>query len=85
MREGGAGYVLPVPEWLTPDTLTLPSEAEVEPWYAAVCALWDDDAWYRGVAQRAGQLARERYSEDVSRRRHVDYFTSLKPGTTPLQ
>lgn len=83
-RDGGGGYVLPVPSWMTPDTLRLPSEAEVEPWYEAVCTLWDDAASYRAVTDRAKEIALERYSEDVSRQRHVDYFTSLKPGATPF-
>jgi glycosyltransferase involved in cell wall biosynthesis len=83
-RDGGGGYVLPVPSWMTAHTSTLPSEAEVEPWYEAVCTLWDDAATYRAVAERAKAIAMERYGEDVSRRRHVDYFTSLKPGATPF-
>ena len=82
--EGGGGRVLPIPDWMTFKTTRLPSEQEVEPWYDAVCALWDDPALYHSVATRARQIAEERYSEDVSRRRHVDYFTSLKPGGRPL-
>ena len=82
--EGGGGRVLPIPEWLTADTTRLPSEREVEPWYDAVCALWDDAALYRAVATRAREIAEERYSEHVSRRQHVDYFTSLKPGGRPI-
>jgi len=82
--EGGGGRVLPIPEWMTLRTTTLPSEAEVGPWYDAICALWDDAALYRSVAARARELAIERYSETVSRKRHLDYFTSLKAGTSPL-
>ena len=78
--EGGGGRVLPIPDWMTFKTTKLPSEQEVEPWYEAVCTLWDDPALYRSVATRAHQIAAERYSEDVSRRKHVDYFSSLKPG-----
>jgi glycosyltransferase involved in cell wall biosynthesis len=76
---GGGGRVLPIPDWMTFTTMQLPSEQEVEPWYDAVCALWDDPVLYHAVAIRARQIAEERYSEDVSRRRHVDYFTSLRP------
>jgi len=83
-RDGGGGYVLPVPNWMTQHTVALPTEAEVEPWYEAVCTLWDDAAAYRAVAERARAIALERYGEDVSRQRHVDYFTSLTPGTSPL-
>ena len=82
---GGGGRVLSIPEWLTPDTTELPSEQEIEPWYDAVCSLWDDSTLYESVAARARQIAEERYSEAVSRRRHVDYFTSLKPGCHPLR
>ena len=82
--EGGGGRVLPIPEWMTFKTTKLPSEQEVEPWFEAVCALWDDPALYRSIATRARQIADERYSERVSRKKHVDYFTSLKPGGRPL-
>ena len=82
--DGGGGRVLPIPEWMTSTTTTLPSEEEVMPWYDAVCALCDDPSLYRSMADRSFEIARERYSEDVSRRKHLDYFTSLKPGARPI-
>jgi glycosyltransferase involved in cell wall biosynthesis len=82
--EGGGGRVLPIPDWMTFKTTNLPSEQEVEPWYEAVCALWDDPALYRAVAIRARQIAEQRYSERVSRVKHVDYFTSLRPASRPV-
>src|SRR6185436_15310587 len=82
--EGGGGRVLPIPEWMTFKTTKLPSEQEVEPWYEAVCTLWDDPALYHSVAIRAHQIAEERYSERASRLKHVEYFTSLKPGGHPI-
>lgn len=69
VADGGGGRVLPIPAWMTRQTTRLPSEQEIEPWYDAVCELWDDA---------------ERYSEDVSRGKHVDYFTSLTAGHDPL-
>jgi len=84
VSEGGGGRVLPIPDWMTFKTTKLPSEQEIEPWYEAVCALWDDPALYHSVATRAHQIAEERYSEQVSRAKHVDYFTSLKPGGHPI-
>ncbi len=77
---GGGGVVLPVPAWMTPQTTRLPSDAEIEPWFDAVCALWDAGERYRALAKRAQAIAAERYSEVVSRRTHLDYFTSLRPG-----
>jgi glycosyltransferase involved in cell wall biosynthesis len=82
---GGGGRVVPIPGWMTHDSARLPSEQELEPWYDAVCALWDNAALYQSVAERARHIAVERYSEEVSRRQHVEYFTSLTPGGSPLR
>jgi len=81
---GGGGRVVPLPGWLTADSTRLPTEHEVEPWFDAVCALWDDAALYHSLATRAHGIAQERYSEAVSRRKHLDYFTSLTPGNSPI-
>jgi glycosyltransferase involved in cell wall biosynthesis len=83
--DGGGGRVLPIPDWMTYNTARLPSEQEIEPWYEAVCALWDDAALYQAVGARARAIAEERYREDVSRKRHVDYFTSLEAGGRPIR
>lgn len=77
--DGGGGRVLPIPGWMTADTARLPSEQEVEPWFNAVCALWDDADLYASMAARGRQIAEARYSEAISRPRHVDYFASLGP------
>ena len=75
------------PDWLTVTTTDLPSEREVQPWFDAVCALWDDAALYRTIGERARQIAIERYGEPVSRKRHVEYFESLghEQGPLPLR
>ena len=65
---------------MTVTTTRLPSAPDVEPWYNAVCALWDDLTLYQRMATRARQIAEERYSEQASRKQHVDYLTSLGPG-----
>jgi glycosyltransferase involved in cell wall biosynthesis len=80
--DGGGGRVLPIPDWLTVDTTRLPSEEDIEPWFRAVCDLWDDSTLYQSVAARARAIAEERYSEAVSRHKHVHYFTSLTPDST---
>jgi glycosyltransferase involved in cell wall biosynthesis len=79
-RAGGGGYVLPVPAWMTFETTTVPSEAEIAPWFEAVCATWDDAILYQRIAVRGRSLAHDRYDEARSRARHVDYFSSLVPG-----
>jgi len=82
---GGGGRVLPVPPWMTESTTALPSEQEVEPWFDAVCALWDSPAHYEAIAAQARRIAADRYSEQSSRRKHVDYFSSLKAGGSPIE
>jgi glycosyltransferase involved in cell wall biosynthesis len=82
---GGGGRVRSIPGWMTFKTTRLPSEPEIEPWFEAVCELWDDRALYESIAARARQIADERYSESVSRRTHVEYFTSLTPGGEPIR
>lgn len=84
VADGGGGRVLPIPEWMMVHSTHLPSEQEVQPWFDAVCALWDDPALYDLVARRARGIAEVRYSEEVSRRRHVDYFTSRTPRQGPI-
>jgi glycosyltransferase involved in cell wall biosynthesis len=81
---GGGGRVVPVPGWLNADSTRVPSEHDVESWFDPVCALWDDAAHYHAVATRAHAIAQERYSEAVSRRKHLDYFTSLTPRSDPI-
>lgn len=82
--DGGGGRVLPIPDWMTVQTTRLPSEREIEPWYDAICAWWDDPAAYDTVAARARAIGEARYGETVSRRRHVDYFTSLRSRRGPI-
>jgi glycosyltransferase involved in cell wall biosynthesis len=82
--DGGGGRVLEIPGWMTEQTTRLPGEAEVEAWYDAVTTLWDDPVLYASMSVRARQIADDRYAERVSRKRHVDYFSSLKPGGCPV-
>jgi glycosyltransferase involved in cell wall biosynthesis len=82
--QGGGGRVLPIPAWMTFKTKQLPAESEVQPWFDAIAALWDDGTHYGAMAARGREIADERYSEAVSRTKHLDYFTSLKPGGRPI-
>jgi glycosyltransferase involved in cell wall biosynthesis len=81
---GGGGRVLPLPGWLTNETVRVPTASEVEPWYRAICELWDDTELYEAMSGEARRIATANYSEAVSRRKHVDYFTSLTPAGRPI-
>ncbi len=73
----GAGRVLPLPGWLTETSTDLPTVAEAQPWFDAVCELWDDDDAYMRASVAARTVAQERYSESVLRQRYLDYFEGL--------
>ncbi len=75
-----AGRVLPLPAAMTVSSRELPSIDDVEPWFSAVCELWDDTARYREESQRARETAARLYGEPVLRQRYLDYFSSLDRG-----
>jgi glycosyltransferase involved in cell wall biosynthesis len=77
---GAGGVVLPLPDWLTPESREIPSEDEVRPWFETVCGLWDDAERYAAVSAGARAEAETRFAEHVLRRRYREYFTSLGPG-----
>jgi glycosyltransferase involved in cell wall biosynthesis len=76
----GAGRVLALPAWLTASATRLPERAEIEPWFRAVCELWDDAGKYEYEASLAHEIAELRYSESVLQKQYLDYFENLKPG-----
>jgi glycosyltransferase involved in cell wall biosynthesis len=78
VREGGR--VLPLPPWLTEKTKELPTVQEVEPWFEAICELWDDHRVYREASEIARQVAERCYSEAVLRRRYLEYFGAIAVG-----
>jgi hypothetical protein len=72
--------VLPLPQWLMPDSRELPAEHDARPWFEAICGLWDDPARYREASRRARAEAESRFAESVMRPRYREYFESLGPG-----
>jgi hypothetical protein len=51
--EGEGTLVLDIPARYTPDTRTLPTAEEVEPWVQAIIRLWDDAGFYEQASRRA--------------------------------
>ena len=80
----GAGRVLPLPEWLSEQTQMLPSVQDVQPWFDAVCALWDDADAYAQASAAARATAHRHFSEPVLRQRYLDYFASLDDHESPF-
>jgi glycosyltransferase involved in cell wall biosynthesis len=80
----GGGVVLPIPEWMTEGGKDLPSVEEVQPWFEAVCGLWDDPARYLEASELARRTGARLYSEEVVLQRFVDFFSSLRSGENPL-
>ena len=68
---GAGGLVLPLPAWLTPEFLELPSKEEAQPWFDAVCRLWDDPACYKAASGSLVTMERPARIRSV-----VDYAAS---------
>jgi glycosyltransferase involved in cell wall biosynthesis len=81
---GGGGLVLPIPTDFARHTASLPAPAAVQPWFEAVCRLWDDEPFYQRISDRAASIARESYSESQLKALHVDYFTSVSKASQSL-
>jgi hypothetical protein len=75
-----AGVILTLPTSLTPDSRQLPAAEDVEPWFAAVCTMWDDAERYRAAAARARVVAEQHYGEGMMRQRYCQYFEGLTRG-----
>jgi glycosyltransferase involved in cell wall biosynthesis len=82
---GGAGRVLPIPDWMTDGDKQLPSSEEVAPWFDAILELWDDPARYEEASTLARQVGERLYSEETLKRRYLDYFQALRPGGRPFE
>ncbi len=81
---GGGGRVLPIPAHITPFTDQLPLAEEVQPWFDAVCQLWDDSDHYAAISQRAKEFAQQHYSQSGQKSAHVNYLTGLQKPSQPL-
>ena len=55
---GKAGFLFDIHERYTPETQTVPSAEEVEPWVERIIRLWDDVALYEQASDSARQEAR---------------------------
>jgi glycosyltransferase involved in cell wall biosynthesis len=80
----GAGRVLPLPDWLTDQVQMLPSVQDVQPWFDAVCELWDDPQAYAHASALARETAQRYYGEPVLRQRYLEYFGSLDDHDSPF-
>ncbi len=76
----GAGRVLPMPARMNETTQELPTVVEAQPWFDAVCELWDDARTYDAASALARETALRWYDESIMRQRYLDYFTSLERG-----
>jgi glycosyltransferase involved in cell wall biosynthesis len=75
-----AGRVLPLPAWMTESTTELPTVEEAQPWFDAVCELWDEKNAYDRASELAKKTADQWYGESIMCRRYLNYFAALKSG-----
>ncbi|MDX2036074.1 MAG: glycosyltransferase family 4 protein [Isosphaeraceae bacterium] len=73
---GDAGYILPLPDRLTPSTRSLPEPDEVADWVDAVVRLWDDREFLEDRRGRSLSEAR-RWDESSLMPRYDQFFGGL--------
>ncbi|MDA0664278.1 MAG: glycosyltransferase, partial [Proteobacteria bacterium] len=78
---GDAGVILPLPERFDEACRVTPDRSELQPWFDAVCRLWDDAAFYERTSRRVAATGQELYRVDILRQRYLDYIESM--GASP--
>jgi len=79
---GGAGFLLSLPDRLTPQSRIVPAAEEVEPWVETIIRLWDDRALYEEQSSRARQEAR-RWHPDRLRPLYAEFFGNVRRQAGP--
>jgi glycosyltransferase involved in cell wall biosynthesis len=72
----GGGFVLPVPEGMTPDTPVPPEPMAVRAWVELIVRLYDDAEFYRQACERAREAA-GRYKRAVLVEKYASYFDAI--------
>jgi glycosyltransferase involved in cell wall biosynthesis len=73
---GGCGFVLPLPERLTPTSRIAPEAEEIQPWVEAIVRLWDDPALYEEQCARA-RVEALRWHPDRVRPLYAEFFREV--------
>ena len=78
---GNCGFVLPLPERLTPSSPIVPEAEEVEPWVETIIRFWDDRALYEQQSLKAREEAL-RWHPDRIRPLYAEFFRNVRvwPG-----
>jgi len=77
-----AGFLFDIPAQYTPESLEMPTEAEVEPWVETIVRLWDDAAYYDRWSAAARQRAQRWLPEQLGPVYH-NFFANLFPQPGP--
>jgi glycosyltransferase involved in cell wall biosynthesis len=78
---GEAGFLFDIPAHYTPESNTLPTAEEVQPWVETIIRLWDDAAFYQ-QASRAVQKHAERWRPEHIAPVYREFFANIfhQPG-----
>ena len=74
---GDCGFVLPLPDRLTPTGRIVPEADEVEPWVETIIRLWDDRASYQEQSLKARAEAM-RWHPDRVRPLYAEFFRDVR-------
>jgi len=79
---GDGGHLFDIPACYTPETRTVPTAAEVEPWVEGIIRLWDDAAYYQHWSHIAREHA-ERWRPERLAPIYAEFFSNIVPQPSP--
>jgi len=79
---GDAGFLLHLPDRLTPISDILPTAEEVAPWVETIIRLWDDQTLYAEQSAKARKEA-ERWHPNRLRPLYAEFFRNVYPQPGP--
>lgn len=80
---GDGGFVLPLPESLTPESSRPVASGAVEQWIQTIERLHDDAKFYEDACARA-RAASQRVAPEVVAARYIEFFERVQPSGRPV-
>lgn len=79
---GHGGDLFEIPEQYTPETRTVPTAAEIQPWVDRIIRLWDDPVEYLEASQRAHARAQTWHPDRIGPL-YQKFFANMSPQPAP--
>ncbi len=79
---GNGGELFDIPAQYTPETRTIPTADEIQPWVERIIELWDDPVAYVEAGRRAHARAQTWRPEHIGPQ-YQEFFSNVSPQPAP--